>query len=84
MDFQVPDAVIRLKQGFGRLIRTETDSGVCAILDCRANGNGAYHDHVLNALPSCRITSDINEIERFIQEMKPQSYFTEETICEAA
>jgi len=80
----VPDMLVKLKQGFGRLIRTEADTGVCTILDCRANGSGAYHRLVLNALPSCRVTSSILEVGRFIQETKPDSYFVEVTICNAA
>lgn len=80
----VPDMLVKLKQGFGRLIRTELDTGVCAILDCRANGIGAYHRQVLTALPPCRITSNILEIKRFIQETKPESYFKEETLCKTA
>jgi ATP-dependent DNA helicase DinG len=71
----VPDMLIKLKQGFGRLIRTETDTGVVALLDCRANENGAYHERVLNALPDCRVTSDIAEIDPFLREKKPAEYF---------
>ena len=80
----IPDMLMKLKQGFGRLIRTESDTGVCAILDCRANASGSYHRQVLNALPPCQVTSNILEIERFIQETKPPSYFTEVPICKVA
>jgi ATP-dependent DNA helicase DinG len=67
--------LVKLKQGFGRLIRTENDTGVCAILDCRANPNGAYHRRVLSALPPCQTTSDILDIEPFLRGRKPQSYY---------
>ncbi|MCL2053354.1 MAG: hypothetical protein FWG90_02780 [Oscillospiraceae bacterium] len=71
----VPDMFIKLKQGFGRLIRTEKDTGVVAILDCRANEYGAYHKRVIHALPDCRITSDFGEIEPFLRDKKPVDYF---------
>lgn len=71
----VPDMLVKLKQGFGRLIRTETDTGVCAILDSRANRNGAYHHRVLFALPACQVTTRIEDIARFVQEKKTPAYF---------
>ena len=80
----VPDMLVKLKQGFGRLIRTETDTGVCAILDSRAREGAAYHARVLAALPPCRVTESVADIARFIQEKKAPEYFKEETICQAA
>jgi ATP-dependent DNA helicase DinG len=52
-DYQVPQAVIRLKQGFGRLIRTATDTGLVVILDPRVLTKG-YGRSFLAALPECR------------------------------
>src|SRR5260370_39915273 len=52
-DYQVPQAVIRLKQGFGRLIRTCTDTGIVVILDPRVLTKG-YGRSFLDALPDCR------------------------------
>jgi ATP-dependent DNA helicase DinG len=52
-DYQVPQAVIKLKQGFGRLIRTATDSGLVVILDPRVLTKG-YGRSFLAALPECR------------------------------
>jgi ATP-dependent DNA helicase DinG len=52
-DYQVPQAVIKLKQGFGRLIRTCSDSGMVVILDPRVLTKG-YGKHFLTALPECR------------------------------
>jgi len=52
-DYQVPQAVIKLKQGFGRLIRTCTDKGMVVILDPRVLTKG-YGKSFLAALPDCR------------------------------
>jgi ATP-dependent DNA helicase DinG len=52
-DYQVPQAVIKLKQGFGRLIRTCTDTGLVVILDPRIVTKG-YGKSFLAALPDCR------------------------------
>jgi ATP-dependent DNA helicase DinG len=52
-DYQVPQAVIKLKQGFGRLIRTRQDSGLVVILDPRVLTKG-YGRAFLQALPRCR------------------------------
>ena len=49
----VPEAILRLKQGFGRLIRTRTDTGSVAILDPRILGK-SYGRYFLKALPQCR------------------------------
>ena len=71
----VPEMLIKLKQGFGRLIRTETDTGVCAILDSRARDGGAYHDRVLAALPPSRVTSSVEAVRQFLSDRKPIAYF---------
>jgi ATP-dependent DNA helicase DinG len=52
-EYQVPQAVIKLKQGFGRLIRTVTDHGMVVILDPRVLTKG-YGRSFLQALPECR------------------------------
>jgi ATP-dependent DNA helicase DinG len=52
-DYQVPQAVIKLKQGFGRLIRSRTDTGMVVILDPRVLTKG-YGKSFLEALPECR------------------------------
>jgi ATP-dependent DNA helicase DinG len=56
-DYQVPQAVIKLKQGFGRLIRSRSDTGMVAILDPRMLTKG-YGRSFLNALPECRTFVD--------------------------
>lgn len=52
-DYSVPQAIIKLKQGFGRLIRTKTDRGCVCLLDPRLLSKG-YGLTFLNALPECR------------------------------
>jgi ATP-dependent DNA helicase DinG len=52
-EYQVPQAVIKLKQGFGRLIRTRRDSGLVVILDPRVLTK-RYGGSFLEALPDCR------------------------------
>lgn len=52
-DYQVPQAVIKLKQGFGRLIRTQTDRGMVVLFDPRVLTK-AYGQSFLDALPPCR------------------------------
>ncbi|MDL2238488.1 ATP-dependent DNA helicase [Christensenellaceae bacterium OttesenSCG-928-K19] len=71
----VPDMLVKLKQGFGRLIRTEADTGVCAILDSRARKGAAYHSRVLAALPPCRVTDSVAEVEQFLLEKKSPEFF---------
>lgn len=52
-EYQVPQAVIKLKQGFGRLIRSQADTGMVVILDPRVLTKG-YGKTFLSALPDCR------------------------------
>lgn len=54
MDFQIPEAVLRFKQGFGRLIRTHTDRGRVVILDKRVKTR-RYGPMFLKAIPACRV-----------------------------
>ncbi len=56
-EYQVPQAVIKLKQGFGRLIRTKTDTGLVVILDPRLLTK-PYGRTFLRALPECRTFVD--------------------------
>lgn len=60
-DYSVPQAVITLKQGIGRLIRSKTDKGVIALLDTRLRTK-SYGRDFLNSLPKTRITSDLKEV----------------------
>jgi ATP-dependent DNA helicase DinG len=54
-DYQLPEAVLKLKQGFGRLIRTATDHGRVVILDPRVHSK-SYGRVFLDSLPECRRT----------------------------
>ncbi len=54
MEYALPQAVLRFKQGFGRLIRTKSDRGVVAVLDRRVTSK-RYGRAFLDSLPSCQI-----------------------------
>ena len=71
----IPEMQKKLRQGFGRAIRTEQDSCVVAILDERAGIGGRYHDAVLATLPTCPITEKIEDVQQFIREQKRPDYF---------
>ena len=60
VDYQVPQAAIKLKQGFGRLIRTRTDRGLVVIFDPRVLMK-RYGRAFLDALPECRVFVDGRE-----------------------
>jgi ATP-dependent DNA helicase DinG len=66
-EYQVPEAVIALKQGFGRLIRSETDHGVLAILDNRMMRKH-YGKLFLDSLPRYRRTTRLEDVRAFMQE----------------
>jgi ATP-dependent DNA helicase DinG len=69
-EFQVPEAVLALKQGFGRLIRTKTDRGVLALLDTRIS-RMPYGKIFFESLPRYRRTHDLGEVERFLSDSGP-------------
>ena len=71
----IPEMQKKLRQGFGRAIRTEQDSCVVAILDERAGIGGKYHDAALAALPTCPVTEKIEDVQQFIREQKRPDYF---------
>lgn len=60
-DFQLPEAALALQQGVGRLIRSETDTGVVAICDPRLHSKG-YGRKLLDALPPMRRTRSLAEV----------------------
>ncbi|MFN3716032.1 MAG: ATP-dependent DNA helicase [Thiobacillus sp.] len=64
MDYQLPHAAISLKQGAGRLIRTETDRGVLMICDTRL-ADKPYGRLLLNALPAMTRTRKLEVVARF-------------------
>ncbi len=65
-DYQVPMAILSLKQGLGRLIRSKADRGVVAILDSRV-ANMGYGKRFLSSLPPYRPTYDRRDVERFFE-----------------
>ena len=63
-EVQVPDAIITLKQGAGRLIRDESDCGVLMICDTRLLSKG-YGKKFLDALPPMRRTRSLGDVQQF-------------------
>lgn len=63
--YSLPLATLKLKQGFGRLIRTKTDRGAVVLLDPRILTK-AYGRSVLSSLPPARFTDDIDEIAKAV------------------
>ena len=63
-EYQVPSAVIALKQGFGRLIRSVKDRGVLVLLDNRVIKQ-RYGRVFLESLPAYRKTKDLADVEKF-------------------
>ena len=75
----VPEMQQKLRQGFGRAIRTEADSCAVAILDPRAAPGGRYHRAVLDALPAgIPITTNIEDIQTFLRARKSPDFFLPE------
>jgi ATP-dependent DNA helicase DinG len=69
-DYQVPSAVLTLKQGFGRLIRSLEDRGVLVLLDNRIRKQ-RYGKTFLASLPPYRMTATITDVEEFFSEKAP-------------
>jgi len=65
-ELQVPQAVLALKQGFGRLIRTKTDRGILALLDTRIQ-RMPYGKIFLESLPCYGRTHELAEVARFLE-----------------
>jgi len=64
--YQIPRAIIQMKQGFGRLIRKQSDTGVVSILDSRMIHRG-YGKQFLDSLPSCKVAEDLNQVKEFFK-----------------
>ena len=65
-DYQVPSAILLLKQGLGRLIRTRQDRGLLAILDSRLLTKG-YGKAFLGSLPACPVVHDLKDVAEFFK-----------------
>jgi len=63
--YSLPMATLKLKQGFGRLIRSKADRGAVVILDSRIITR-PYGAFILKSLPPARLTTDLNDIARAI------------------
>jgi ATP-dependent DNA helicase DinG len=66
-EYALPAAVLQLRQGFGRLIRSHADRGVVAILDPRLSSR-PYGRAFLDSLPPCPVTADRSAVARFLAE----------------
>lgn len=73
--YAFPVMIARLRQGLGRLIRSECDTGVVAILDYRASRYGRYHRRVLDSILGYTLTGSIDEVREFIKKVKGVEYF---------
>ncbi len=63
-EYQVPQATLLFRQGFGRLIRTKTDRGAVAVLDSRIVTKN-YGKWFMRSIPACRITDQREEFSKF-------------------
>lgn len=66
-ELQLPEAVITLKQGVGRLLRDENDRGVVMIADPRLRGK-PYGRVFLASIPPMPVTTELDEVARFFAE----------------
>ncbi len=64
-EYQVPVAILMLKQGLGRLIRSATDRGILAVLDSRLVQK-QYGRRFLDSLPPARLVHDLEQVEGFL------------------
>jgi ATP-dependent DNA helicase DinG len=67
-DYQIPQAAIALKQGFGRLIRSRSDRGVLALLDSRITKQ-RYGQVFFDSLPDYSFTTDRFDVARYFEEI---------------
>ena len=70
LEYSVPQAILRLKQGFGRLIRTKEDVGGVVILDERIL-TSRYGRQFLQSLPPARFTRDLDELADLFKPSPP-------------
>ena len=71
----VPEMQIKLRQGFGRAIRTETDTCAVAMLDPRAARGRRYFQCMKDALPEMPVTGSLRAVEQFYRDRKGAGYF---------
>jgi Rad3-related DNA helicase len=68
-EYQVPQATLLFRQGFGRLIRTKTDRGAVAVLDSRIMTKN-YGRSFLKSIPKCGITDEREKFRSFFEELR--------------
>ena len=73
LDYQLPQAIMTFRQGFGRLIRNKGDYGLVAILDTRVRRR-SYGSRFLNSLPKCGITNSLDDVRDFFKKIPRISY----------
>jgi len=67
--YQVPNAILRLKQGFGRLIRSSRDRGILAVLDGRLSTK-SYGRLFMESLPEYDVTNRIEDLVAFMSNVR--------------
>jgi ATP-dependent DNA helicase DinG len=70
LEYALPTAMLQLRQGFGRLIRSHLDAGVVAILDPRLRTR-PYGKSFLRALPQCPVVEELAGVEAFFERDVP-------------
>ena len=75
-EYAVPEMLIKLRQGVGRLIRCETDTGLISVLDTRAVKSG-YSGRVQAVISKYPRVENLDEIREFFHSAKPKEYFEE-------
>ena len=75
LEVAVPEMVIKLKQGAGRLIRNAGDKGIVSIIDPRASSRikTAYKEDALSSLPENNTTENITELKRFWRKIREEN-----------
>ena len=71
IEYQIPQAIIMLRQGFGRLIRKKDDSGLVALLDPRLKTR-SYGGKFLASLPRCQQTTELSEVKEFLSKIRKE------------
>jgi ATP-dependent DNA helicase DinG len=64
--YHVPNAILRLKQGFGRLLRSTTDRGILAVLDNRISTK-SYGRLFMESLPDYEVTDSVEKLAEFME-----------------
>lgn len=76
VEYQVPEAVLALKQGFGRLVRSRNDRGVLVILDNRIRRK-SYGKIFLESLPDYTISESLTDVKDFMADRPPSRVATD-------